>query len=101
MSLNRFEQALFDYWESQADERCHWQTKVAGLTPDAAQPVEAARALERELWDYFVERSQHVGRLRELSPGGLQRVSLLNLSEHVIRLWGPPPKPKKPSNPSR
>ena len=100
MSLNRYEQALFDYWESQADECRHWQNRVTGITHGAAQPIEAARALERELWDYFVERSQHVGRLRELSPGGLQRVSLLNLSEHVIRLWGPPPKPKKLSNPT-
>ncbi len=101
MSLNCYEQALFDYWENQADERRHWQATVTRITHDSAQPIEAARALERELWDYFVERSQHVGRLRELSPGGgLQRVSLLNLSEHVIRLWGPPPKPKKPSNPA-
>ena len=99
MSLNHFEQALFDYWEDQADERRHWQAKVTGITHGAAQPIEAARALERELWEYIVERSQHVGRLRQLSSGGLQRVSLLNLSEHLIRLWRPPPKSKKSANP--
>ena len=99
MSLNRHEQALFDYWEKQADERRHWQAKVTGLTQCAARPVELARELERELWEYLVERSPHVARLRELSPGGGQRVSLLNLSEHLIRLWGPSPKPRKPAGP--
>ena len=96
MSLNRYEQTLFSYWESQPDERRHWQAKVVEMTRAASQPGEAARILERELWDHFVERSPHVPRLRELSPGGLRRVSLLNLAEHVIRLWGPPPKPRKP-----
>lgn len=95
MSLNHYEQTLFSYWESQPDERRHWQAKVVEMTRSAGQPGEAARILERELWDHFVERSPHVLRLRELSPGGLRRVSLLNLAEHVIRLWGPPPKPRK------
>lgn len=99
MSLNRHELALFAYWEDQPDERRHWQAKVTAATHGAAQPIEAARTLERELWEYFVERSQHVTSLRQLSPGGVQRTSLLNLSEHIIRLWGPPPKPKKPANP--
>jgi len=94
MSLNRYEQALFSYWESHPDERRHWQGKVQEMTRAVAEPGEVARSLERELWDHFVERSPHVPRLHELSPGGLHRVSLLNLAEHVIRLWGPPPKPK-------
>jgi hypothetical protein len=97
MSLNRYEQLMFDYWEMQPDERRHWQAKVAAATQGAAEPGEVARALERELWEYFVERAQHVARFRELDTGGLRRVSLLNLADHVIRLWGPPPKPKKPS----
>ena len=92
MSLNRHEQAVFDYWDKHIDERRHWQAKVAGLTHG---PAPDARALERELWDYFVERIPHVAGLRELHAGGPRRVSLLNLAEHVIRLWGPPPKPKK------
>ncbi len=99
MSLNRYEQALFDYWEKQPDERRHWQTKVAEATRIAREPGEGARALERELWEHFAERSQHVPALRELGAGGLRRVSLLNLAEHLIRLWGPPPKPKRPSGP--
>jgi hypothetical protein len=97
MSLNRYEQTIFDYWEHQPDERRHWQTKVVEATRVSAVPGETARVLERELWDYFVERSQHVARLRELNAGGVRRVSLLNLAEHLIRLWGPVPKPRKPA----
>ena len=101
MSLNRYEQTIFDYWESQPDERRHWRDKVAAAARGSGQPGELARHLERELWDYFVERSQHVARLRELNSGGLRRVSLLNLAEHVIRIWGPPPKPKAKSDTPR
>ncbi len=96
MSLNRWEQAVFDYWERAPDERRHWQAKVADLTRGGVA-AGLARGLERELWDYLVERSAHVPALRDLRPGGGQRVSLLNLAEHVIRLWGPIPIPKKPA----
>ena len=95
MSLNRYEQTLFNYWENQPDERRHWQGKVGEIVRTASAPGAAARTLERELWDYFVERSPHVPGLRELSAGGLRRVSLLNLAEYVIRFWGPSPKLRK------
>ena len=95
MSLNRYEQTLFDYWQKQPDEKRHWHTKVLEATRLVNEPGEVARGLERELWDYFAERSQHVQALRELQPGGVSRVSLLNLAEYLLRLWGPPPKPKK------
>ena len=100
MSLNRYEEALFSYWEKQPDERRHWQAKVLELSRVAAEPGGIARTLERELWDHFVERSTHVPALREFAAGGLRRVSLLNLAEHLLRLWGPPPKPKKSGNPT-
>jgi hypothetical protein len=99
MSLNRYEQAIFDYWERQPDERRHWQARLAGLTADGVGPG-LARPLERELWDYLLERSSHVSTLRELRVEAAQRVSLLNLAEHIIRLWGPPPKPRRPAPPS-
>ncbi len=99
MSLNRYEQALFSYWEQQPDERRHWQAKVVDATRGIGVPVEAARALERELWAHLVERAPHVPALRSLGIGATQRVSLLNLAEHIIRLWGPVPKPKKSGNP--
>ncbi|HEY8993709.1 MAG TPA: hypothetical protein VIM71_03410 [Lacunisphaera sp.] len=96
MSLNRYEQAVFDYWARHPDERRHWQTKVAELTRGIAVPIEVARALERDLWAYLIERSSHVPTLRDLRLEGVPRVSLLNLAEHIIRLWGPPPKPRRP-----
>ena len=101
MSLNRYEQALFDYWERALDERRHWQNKVVELTRGAApSPGEPARTLERELWDHLVERTPHVPPLRQLNAPAAGRVSLLNLAEYVIRLWGPPPKPRKPAAPA-
>lgn len=95
MSLNRYEQAIFDYWEKQPDERRHWLGKVTELTRHAPAG-ELARPLERDLWDYFVERREHVPQLRDLNLQGVGRVSLLNLAEHLLRVWGPPPKPRKP-----
>ena len=101
MSLNRYEQALFDYWERALDERRHWQAKVTDLTRSSARsPGELARVLERELWDHLIERTPHVPALRSLNAPGSARVSLLNLAEHLIRLWGPPPKPK-PAAPTK
>ena len=97
MSLNRYEQTIFDYWEKQPDERRHWQTKVVDLTRGGAVPG-LAPVLERELWAYLVERTPHVPALRNLAGASLPRVSLLNLAEHIIRLWGPPPKPRKPAD---
>jgi hypothetical protein len=99
MSLNRCEQAVFDYWERAPDERRHWHSKVVELTRGGAAPG-LARVLERELWAYLEERSTQVPALRELRVAGGPRVSLLNLAEHVIRLWGPPPKPRpRPPSP--
>lgn len=100
MSLNRYEQAVFDYWEKQPEERRHWQAKVVAAARLTEEPGVVARALERELWDYFVERSEHVRSLRDLHAGGVRRVSLLNLADYVLRLWGPPRKPKNPTPPA-
>lgn len=93
MSLNRYEDALFAYWEKQPDERRHWQAKVKNIAHGASPQGESARALERELWEHLVERSPHVPALRSLGVLGLGRMSLLNLAEHIIRLWGPAQKP--------
>jgi len=98
MSLNRYEQAIFDYWEKQPDERRHWMAKVTEITRVQSATV-AARPLERELWDYFIERREHVPQLRDPGLPRLPRVSLLNLAEHMLRLWGPPPKPRKSIGP--
>lgn len=97
MSLNRYEQTVSEYLSANTDERRHWQAKIVEAARRSELPGEVARSLERELWDYFVERSQHVPKLRDLNIGGVRRVSFLNLAEHLLRQWGPPPKPKKPS----
>jgi len=97
MSLNRLEQTLFTYWERQPDERRHWEAKTMEVARTRSAPGEAARWLDRELWAYFEERSAHVPSLRGLHAGGAPRVSFLNLAELMLRLWGPLPKPKKPS----
>lgn len=94
MSLNRYEQAIFDYWERQPDEKRHWQAKVVAVTARAGTGAEAARSLERELRGYAQERSAHVAPLRELADVAA-RLSLLNLAEYLIRVWGPLPKPKR------
>jgi len=94
MSLNRCEQTVFEYWERAPDERRHWHGKVVALTRGGAD-MSLARGLERELWAYAVERSPHVPALRELRLESGPKVSMLNLAEYLIRLWGPPPKPKK------
>lgn len=96
MSLNRYEQTLFDYLSGATDERRHWQMK----TREAAQRSgQATRELERELWAYFQERSEHVPALRTLVAGGVARVSFQNLADHLLRLWGPPPKPRRAAPP--
>jgi hypothetical protein len=97
MSLNRYEQTMFNYWQHQPDELSHWKTKVGAAAKIKGGPGEIARSLERDLWDYFVERSQYVPAIRDLMGNdGLRRVSLLNLAEYVLRLWGPPIKTRKP-----
>jgi hypothetical protein len=98
MSLNRYEQAVFDYWDRALDERRHWQGRVVELTRGGANPM-LARALERELAAYVRERSEHVPALRDLRSQAGERISLLNLADYLLRLWGPPPKPKKPAAP--
>lgn len=96
MSLNRYEQTIFNYWQTQPDELRHWKEKVVAVAKIVAGPGEVARSLERELWEYCVERSHVVPLFRDLSGAGSQRVSLLNLAEYLLRLWGPPVKKGKP-----
>ncbi len=100
MSLNRCEQALFDYWERQPDERRHWQARTLEAARGPGAPAEVARLLERELQAYLTERTPHVPSLREARGAG-GRISLLNLAELMVRLWGPLPKPKPPGGSRR
>lgn len=99
MSLNRCEQRVFEYWERHRDERQFWQEKVraaAKMTPD---PHGVATQLEGDLWRYYLERSGVVKEFRDAAAHeGLQRTSMKNLAELLIRLWTEP-RPKKPAPP--
>ena len=96
MSLNRYEQTIFNYWQDQPDELRHWKTKVIAVALPVSEPGVVARSLERDLWEYFTERSEYVRSFRDVNAGELRRVSLLNLAEYLLRLWGPLPKQRKP-----
>jgi len=56
----------------------------------------AAGRLDGELWRYYVERSAVAAPFREaVRHEGLERTSMRNLAELLIRLWTEPrPKPK-------
>lgn len=95
MSLNRYEQSLHRYLETHPDELRHWKGRVLEVAKRSAGVGENARILERELWDYFAERSSQVRELGELHHGGIRRVSLQNLAEYLLRIWAPP-TPKRP-----
>ena len=101
MSLNRTEQLLHDYLLKHADEGQHWKEKVrATLSRHSDDLHSAAVALEAELWQYYRERSQVAAPFREhVQREGLQRISLRNLAEYLLRLWTTPrPGRPKPGN---
>jgi len=99
MSLNKYEQTLFDYIDRHTEERKYWHGKLQEAARQSADQGVVARELEREMWEYYRERSQQVPVLRDLNTGGLRRVSLLNLTEYLLRVWGPPARPKNPAPP--
>lgn len=99
MSLNRSEQRVFDYLQSQPEERRHWMDKVAGAVRSERDEAQAVLRLEAELWRYYMERSENVPSFREAARReGPGRVSMKNLAELLIRLWTEP-RPKKPAPP--
>jgi hypothetical protein len=98
MSLNRSEQRVFDYLQSQVDERHFWIGKVQKTSHHFRDnPDLAVRALENDLWSYYLERSAVARPFREaVQVEGLQRTSMKNLAELLLRLWVEP-KPKAKS----
>jgi hypothetical protein len=95
MSLNRSEQRVFDYLQSQVDERHFWIAKVQKTSRACGESsAEAARVLENDLWAYYLERSGVVKAFRDAAQReGLQRTSMKNLAELLLRLWVEP-KPR-------
>ncbi len=97
MSLNRNEQMVYDYLQTQPEERRHWEGKVKSEAARAGDPHAAAFSLEGELWRYYVERSGVAEPFRGTTRReGLSRTSMRNLAELLLRLWAPPP-PKNPA----
>jgi hypothetical protein len=94
MSLNQSEQMIFDYVQRHPEERHYWLEKVRKTSLSSTDDHVAAATLEPELWRYFQERSSVASPFREhVQRQGLQRVSMKNLAEHLLRLWvGPRPK---------
>jgi hypothetical protein len=100
VSLNRSEQQLFEYIEANRDERHFWEYKVRGFGAKSPERSQAARLIEAELRRYCIERARVVSKFKLIAEGeGVCRMSLLNLAEHLLRLWVPlPVKPKRPSS---
>jgi hypothetical protein len=95
MSLNRCEQRVFDYLQGHAEERQYWVSKVQSISRRHGDDASAVRELEPELWRYYQERSAVAPPFKEAARAeGLQRTSMKNLAEYLIRLWLEP-RPKK------
>lgn len=103
VSLNRSEQRIYDYLQGHPEERQFWQEKVRGAVKNSADDHAAADRLQRDLWAYYVERSAVAEPFREAARReGLQRTSMRNLAEYLIRLWtAPRPKPKRTDDGAR
>lgn len=98
MSLNRYEQLLYDYIESLPEERRFWQDRVVEVAETNRRRETSALLLNSELWEYFEERSRHEPAFSDVVGGGLGKLSMLNLSEYLLRMWVPVKKvPKKQS----
>lgn len=89
MSLNRYEQLLHDYVESLPEERGFWLNRVTEVAAGNRRRETAALLLNAELWDYFVERARHEPAFARLCDGGAGKLSMLNLSEYMLRMWVP------------
>jgi len=97
MSLNRYEQLLHDYIESLPEERRYWLDKVREISSGHVRREVAVLSLNADLWDYFEERSRNEPAFSELASLDSGKVSMINLSEYLLRMWAPP-KPVKKQN---
>lgn len=99
MSLNAAEQMVFDYVQSHPEERHFWVGKVQSTLRQSDDEALAASRLATDLWHYFEERSAVASPFREMAERqGVQRTSMRNLAEYMLRLWTEP-RPKKPRAP--
>jgi hypothetical protein len=97
MSLNRSEQLLFDHLQAHKEERQHWQGKLQAESGKISDPHARAARLDAELRRYAAERATLRPGEFQLSPGqSLGKVSMRNLAELLLRLWGPSVAPRRP-----
>ncbi len=93
MSLNRYEQMLFNYLESHSEEKRYWEARVLEIARRDGRRESQVLDLNRSLWEYFEERSRFESPFREIIiHEGDRKISMLNLSEYLLRMWAPPPK---------
>jgi hypothetical protein len=98
MSLNRCEQRVYDYIQGHPDERHFWVGKVQSVWRRSGDDAAAVSQLETELWLYYKERSAVASPFKEAAAAeGLQRTSMKNLAELLLRLWVEPRPKKKPA----
>lgn len=94
VSLNRSEDALFDYLRAHADEERFWRSRVVELERASRSANSRAMRLANELREYALERGRANPSLEEALGAG--RVSMINLAEYLLRVWTTPaPRPKK------
>jgi len=97
MSLNSNEQRVFDYLQVHREEGAFWREKVRAAAARTPDEHAVADRLEIELWRYYQERSAHAAAFRDAAKReGLQRTSMRNLAELLLRLWTDPKPKKKP-----
>src|SRR4051812_42130143 len=96
MSLNRCEQRVFDYLQRHVDEREYWRNKFQRVAKAASDDHVAVAQLEPDLWRYYEERSAVAAPFKEAARlEGMQRTSMKNLAELLLRLWTAPRVKKK------
>ena len=93
MSLNRYEQLLFDYLESHPDEKRFWESRVLDVSRNGDRREAQVLELNRILWEYFEERARFETEFEAATSfDGSGKISMLNLSEYLLRMWAPLPK---------
>ncbi len=93
MSLNRYEQMLYNYLECHDEEKRYWEARVLEIARRSGRREYKALELNAQLWEYFEERSRFESPFREVViHEGERKISMLNLSEQLLRMWAPLPK---------
>ncbi len=91
MSLNRYEQMLFNYLNSRQEEQRFWNARVNEVAKRSERQEAAVLDLNSMLWEYFEERSRFESPFREVAiHEGMEKISMLNLAEYLLRVWAPP-----------